>query len=589
MEPTTASSPSTSYTLYPQWQQIAITIAPAITGTLSLVGCWLILYLILTDWKKKKSKKVQYRLLLGRTISDTISSITWIVWSLPIPKNTPNVWGAIGNISTCQLQGFLIQCTISSAIYNGALSHFFYYSIVHGMSDKTYIRSKRWEISWHLLAILYSIGSGLAGIALNSYHPGSFGCWYFPSPIQCWFGPRSPLNEETCSSGQNAYMYGWLFMGIPILIIFGFVTYFMLKIHYKVKSVMNRAALSHRTRSDNMLMVTTTTKTTPTMVSAAAKEVAGQQSSPSMTQLQSQQQTQEEIIPGDQNDEVDEGKSQEPKQYRSLYEEIAAAMDGEQPPFEKTSTAKSSKQQKVHQRQNTFTSIRSVDSDDDDFLLHMTADTTERGNIARASSSIRQRNVVDEQLQCLTYRRIQERKRESAIQAYCYIGVYLLTRCFSFVVYIIDMIPGIQQPFGTLFLEQTLKPLVGFLNFLVYIRPRVVALRRTYPDGFTYIQAIHAAIFNYEDFMATNSAYRPSSVGTDAQLSRASRVVLEQSSEHEQKSSKSNMKKTSSKSSSSNVDAAVQSPIMEQDDDDKQSDEDGSPSSSTKESSLVDA
>jgi hypothetical protein len=149
------------------------------------------------------------------------------------------------------------------------------------------------------------------------------------------------------------------------------------------------------------------------------------------------------------------------------------------------------------------------------------------------------------------------------------------------------MIPGVQQPFGTLFLEQTLKPLVGLLNFLVYIRPRVVALRRTYPGGFTYVQAMHAAIFNFEDYMSNNSAYRPSSAGTDAQLSRASRVVLEQASEPEQKSSNSNMKKTSS-NGSRNGGAAVQSPTTDKDDDDKQSDEDGSPSS-TKESSVVDA
>mmetsp|Transcript_25937 Transcript_25937/g.45726 ORF Transcript_25937/g.45726 Transcript_25937/m.45726 type:complete len:556 (-) Transcript_25937:199-1866(-) len=541
---------------FTQWQQITITVAPAVTGSLSLLGCWLILRLICSDWKTK-SRKVQFRFLLGRTVADTIGSLMWIFWSLPIPEGTPNVWGAKGTMSTCQLQGFLMQTTVASAIYNGALSHFFYYSIVKGMSDETYIKSKRWDFSWHILASSYAIASATIGLAMNAYNPGSFGCWFFPSPLGCWQGPRIG-DQETCEGGHRSYLYGWVLMGIPVLVILGFVSYFMIQIHRKVQSVMNRAVKSQMRRSSQVFAtapVTSITTGTGVAVSPTGRLNCR----------------------GDGDNDGDD----DARMTSDLFEDITSRIDGALEDPEEMKQTTSDEECSNHDEGNGESSS-SDNTTKNNFHSAAPLPSSRKLGHKRTSSSLfegqmdstmdvtaaseRNHNVqqqqYEQQLQSLTYRRIQERRKESAIQAYCYISVYLLTRGFSFIVYIIDMIPGVQQPFATLLLEQTLKPLVGFLNFLVYIRPRVCALRRAYPGGFTYWQALHSAVFHYEEYMSNQTNFRATSAGSDLQLSRASRVVLEQSAVQERP-------------------AALKAKVVETKEDD-----DDSPSSSTRESTA---
>ena len=161
--------------IFPEWQQILIVVVGAVSGALSIVGSGLILYSILVDWERKK-KEVKYRFLFGLSISDIITSLVFVAWPLPIPEGTPNVWGAMGTTQTCTLQGFLLQLSAIGVFYNGALCHWFYYSICKGMSDAVYIQ-KGWERNWHIFNISFAFVTACIITAVDQFNYQIMGCW----------------------------------------------------------------------------------------------------------------------------------------------------------------------------------------------------------------------------------------------------------------------------------------------------------------------------------------------------------------------------------------------------------------------------
>ena len=260
---------------YPLWQQMLMTIATSIAGLLSLIGSSCIVWhILLHGWKMKKNKPkeetaaataaainnsihnsndihVRYRLLLWLSIGDMLNSIMYIVWSLPIPRDTPNIWGAIGNKQTCDVQGFFAQFTgLTPSIYNGALCHYFYVTLVTeggsgggrrrtsfynntNTSNNTTTFEQKYERYWHIVAWGYPIITAWIALYLDVYSFTSFGCYMAPSPYGC----ERLHPDVSCERGQNAYIFGWVLAGIPLLTMLGVVAYFMYNIYKHVRDV----------------------------------------------------------------------------------------------------------------------------------------------------------------------------------------------------------------------------------------------------------------------------------------------------------------------------------------------------------------
>lgn len=166
--------------IFPHWQQVMFVIGGAISGFLSILGSGMILYSIVSDWKRKK-REVKYRFLLGLSVSDIFTSLVFVFWPLPIPSGSPNVWGARGNQQSCDMQGFFLQISIIGILYNGALSHWFYYSICHGMKDGQYIE-KGWDRRIHSFILIFSIVPAVGIIFAEQYNPMPLGCWLGDHP-----------------------------------------------------------------------------------------------------------------------------------------------------------------------------------------------------------------------------------------------------------------------------------------------------------------------------------------------------------------------------------------------------------------------
>jgi hypothetical protein len=140
-------------------QQVAITLVIAFSATLSILGSSCIIWMLLSE-KRKKLKSVKYRILFALCLSDVLNSLWHVVWPLPLPKGTPGVWGAMGNYTSCNAQGFFIQFGMIGSFYNGALSLYYYKSLCANMNDEQI--AKRYEKWIHIGCLVWPLGTAIA-------------------------------------------------------------------------------------------------------------------------------------------------------------------------------------------------------------------------------------------------------------------------------------------------------------------------------------------------------------------------------------------------------------------------------------------
>jgi hypothetical protein len=183
---------------------------------------------------RKKLKSVKYRFLFALCLCDVFNSLTFVFWSLPIPKGTPGVWGAMGNKASCSAQGFLIQFGILGSFYNCALALYFYKSLCFNMKDEQI--AKRYEKWIYIVSIVWCLGTASAGWLQDLYSFSGLGCFYAPEPLRC-----HRRDDIDCIRGEDANIYAWLYSGVPNFLLFNYIIYSMWMIYMKVKKVSRRA------------------------------------------------------------------------------------------------------------------------------------------------------------------------------------------------------------------------------------------------------------------------------------------------------------------------------------------------------------
>jgi hypothetical protein len=214
-------------------QQVAITLVPAFSGTLSILGSSCIIWMLLQN-NRKKLNSVKYRFLFALCWCDVVNSLCFVFFSLPIPKDTPGVWGAMGNYASCNAQGFFLQIGITGSFYNGALSLYFYKSVCSSMKDEQI--AKRYEKWIHIVSLLWPVGTGIAAWQQDLYSYSGLGCWIAPEPLRC-----HRRDDVDCIRGENAYIYAWVYCGIPLILLCLYIVYSMGMIYMQVKQVSRRA------------------------------------------------------------------------------------------------------------------------------------------------------------------------------------------------------------------------------------------------------------------------------------------------------------------------------------------------------------
>ena len=147
-------------------QQIALSVIPHVTGTLSVIGSTYVVQHVLKS--RERRGKTYHRLLLGMCLGDIINTTfgtflsTW-----PIPSENTLVWGSAGTQRSCEFQGFFVQTAISIPAYNAFLSIYYMLVIAYDWKEA---KIRQVEPFMHGIAIAVGLLPAIAALQMDLYN-----------------------------------------------------------------------------------------------------------------------------------------------------------------------------------------------------------------------------------------------------------------------------------------------------------------------------------------------------------------------------------------------------------------------------------
>jgi len=194
----------------------AVFFLPIIFGALSLMGSTTIVTILLRK-KYKRLSSVYERLILGMSCTDILSSTAVIFSVLPTPAGTFDVSGmrfGYGTTTTCDIQGFFFHAgQMGTTLYYGALATYYVLEVSTNTPKK--VVKTQIEPFLHAIPILYPITTGIFLAVTQEFNNAFTICWIAAYPFECRYNP----NVE-CERGKNFILYRWIFVNIPIVIVF---------------------------------------------------------------------------------------------------------------------------------------------------------------------------------------------------------------------------------------------------------------------------------------------------------------------------------------------------------------------------------
>jgi len=196
-------------------QLIALTFTPSVTGSLSLLGSLVIIRKFLCYSKKKLSTPYN-RIMFGLSCADIVQSATSILSTFPAPQGS--AYFAYGNVTTCEIQGFLTQVSLSQAFYNASLSIYYVLFVRFGYSERK-IKDKV-EPFLHAISVGFLVSTAVLGLPFEVYNFSGTRCGVSPYPMNC----SSDLGVD-CTRGEYAVSFGrflyliWLVIAYAIIIL----------------------------------------------------------------------------------------------------------------------------------------------------------------------------------------------------------------------------------------------------------------------------------------------------------------------------------------------------------------------------------
>jgi len=202
-------------------------VLPLVASFLSLVGSTTIVCILLRR-KRNRLSKTYVRIIFGMSSMDILSSTANLFATLPSPSDTPQMLSLMrfpgyGTTATCTVQGFFFHSgQIGTTLYYCALSIFYVVAVTMNTSEK--VLKTRIEPFLHGIPLLYSFSSAIFLAVTENFNNGGPICWISPYPVTC----RRDL--DTCTRGRYAFLYRWIFVGIPVITTFFVVLTCMIRL-----------------------------------------------------------------------------------------------------------------------------------------------------------------------------------------------------------------------------------------------------------------------------------------------------------------------------------------------------------------------
>ena len=145
--------------------EIALFIAPILSGLLSLLASSTIIWKIFQS--RVKLNAPYCRIIFGLSFYDILSSLANMASTMPIPADTSDVFGAVGNKDTCNAQGLLLAFAGNNMpFYILSLCIYFLCVINFSMTDERF--GQTIEPYLHCVPFLFGLGSAIY-LASQSY------------------------------------------------------------------------------------------------------------------------------------------------------------------------------------------------------------------------------------------------------------------------------------------------------------------------------------------------------------------------------------------------------------------------------------
>lgn len=232
--------------------EIALFILQKVSCSLSVAGSLMIISQV-TRSSFNRSKP-QQRLVLGLSISDVSTSLVWIFTPLLMPSESGAVW-AIGNQTTCNIQGFIVTLFNASAIlYMCALQLQYLLTIKYGWTES---RIRTVEPYMHGVPWCLGLAAAITQLSLKLFNPADWDCWIAPFPSDCTSSHQvkkggTGLTETDCIRGDNAEIYRWSFFFAPLWVAITFCIIVLVLI-YKTVWESERRSLRHSIQRSEQL------------------------------------------------------------------------------------------------------------------------------------------------------------------------------------------------------------------------------------------------------------------------------------------------------------------------------------------------
>ena len=496
----------------------ALAIAPKFTAFLSICGSLGIVVKVLCNPDRRK--KTMHRLVMGMSMCDLLSSIWYFTGTWAIPSGTPSWFGddeaetmfwAAGDSDgvSCSFAGFFNQFAVATPLYNTTLSVYYLQVIKFGWRDN---RVAKIEWLLHAIPVGYALMTSIFAVAAELYGHVEWTCWILPSEVFDETAELTPIQSKF-QIIQWIFLFGIVWACIVVVTIIFVIIYRKMK---SLERIMRRYPYSStytavsRAPSGNFSSRVSNSNGEFSMESIRELSVKSiNMSGP----LRVQKETECTHIPdiekrfGEMSDFeshdkgehdsasiVDEEADRHDNPNDEDNEEIESGTESDTDGVRRK-TAKNSNCVSVIEKSNEPKQSSHIEDEEKEIINSETISV-------EASVRISQENRVTERsTKTLIFtgrQRLKGRNRKSdqnnretrievaksmkiAVQGLLYVGAFYITWTFPTVSRLTELIAK-KNYFSIQFLDTLLLPLQGFLNFIIYVRPRFLNYRFRHQD-----------------------------------------------------------------------------------------------------------
>ncbi|CAJ1954854.1 unnamed protein product [Cylindrotheca closterium] len=515
-------------------QRVWLAILPKISSVFSLFGSLWIIIEVTTEGRKIQNP--YHRLLLAMSIYDTLESFWNFGSTWPIVEGSPDIIWAMGNVSTCEAQGFFLTLSVAVPIYNAMLS-IYYILVINYRYTNTQLR-RRVEPIMHLIAFFWSFGTASYSAATGLFNNANLWCWIAPLPLDCkdtiTYGTVEEGNDNPCIRGDNVWIYRFGFYFIPLWSCIFFATACTLWVYRYVYNTDKRTLAYRRpetagrhtswwsnngetSRKSKIHEASSTLRSSDKSKTPSVDSGGNQsQSSSSIGKRIDLSGSVRDVYPDDSEDDdeyledLNDGKDKKDTQKcehddKSVDSKSTLDSIDEEKVFREIDVLVASNRgdygpndEEEEKREESYafgdlndSNSGDEDEDEDPRLTNSTKSETRKNTIRAKVDEWKNRRVQ--------YAEDMPRTYEVFKQACYYLGAFYCTHVWSTSNRIVQTIMGGGTVFPLIACHSFFDPLQGFLNYLVYQRPRIQQLRKKHPEMSWWGVMVESLRFSFMD------------------------------------------------------------------------------------------